>query len=439
VLDADTLVVSASPPSDLPACLSSARIEGRWGGLLPPASPTASSPYTLEIPDAVPSGIVNYSWRLSFEGGDPVEIDSGIDLNLVGAQFTQGGEYVLSVELSLGGGTHVSSLGIRVRQGEAVAEPGKILLFVGTEDGQNRYSSAHFMDGETGFLSDPILTVTNNSIRGRCTSDQIVFAMGTTDNPDGRVWNDLFTMNHDGSSVTRVFNADYGLEDPDPKHGKVLFLTRQRTGLGFGTEFHNEPAILDLESGTIEYMVDTPSPDFAPAWPAFGPSPDIFAGGYSPFQVDGQEERLVAIFREIGDMWNRYRLHHFTSLEAYGWEKVVEGIAGVAWDPRNELIAYVVSRGGGGLYQGIAVAAVDGSSVKIITEGENVFGNIRFTASGSHIMFHRVNFAAQNPNGSASAEIVMVPRDGGPVVNLTRATVPEDEYVHHYVGSYCSG
>jgi hypothetical protein len=116
---------------------------------------------------------------------------------------------------------------------------------------------------------------------------------------------------------------------------------------------------------------------------------------------------------------------------------VYEGTAGLAWDPRNELVAYTAG-GGDPDHPGhvLAVAGLNGSYVKVLAQ--DAFGDVYFTPSGSHVIFFKVNKDVTGPDEQYSGEMVMIPRDGGTITSLSRAAVSPQEYVAHHPLGYCS-
>jgi len=430
VLDADTVTVSATPPTDIPSCISDSGIEGEWGVLLPTGVPSVSTGYVAKAPAAIGSGFENYTWRLSYEGEDPTELGSGQDLDVLAVSFDKGGKYVLEVDLSYAGTSHTVFYDIGVRAGEPLADPGSILMVVRELD--RKTHTTRYMDGETGFISAPIQELYNLRIDAVCAPDMVFFGM-SEQQPD-LSWDErLFMMDRDGRNVKRLLSGDGDISQPDWRAGELVLAEDVRSGGSFP-----ELTFYDLATGKYSHLAKTSTEAMSGQNPKWVPGNDAIVAGTTPFNVDGGVQYGVSKYTRQGDSWFVSRIHSLSPEEAYGVPSAVEGLTGVAVDPLGTLVAFTVDYWATTPeYFAIAAVGLDGSGFRLLDQ-DVVWGKLDFTPSGSHVLYQEADFSAMHPTvPEASVDIMMVPRDGGEPVSLTRATIGRTDYAHHILMGYC--
>jgi len=381
--------------------------------------------YTVSTAALAEGNVDSYTWTVAKEGGDSETVASGPNLHTVQVTFTEGGLYEIGLAQVVGTATLAHTLPVKIYTGEPVSEPGKILVFNSetssgwegrSESGRN---GIYFMDGETGHVSGPVLESgfggwdpepNRFSNSGACDSDRVVFRYITEPDvmPDFGLWQ----INHDGIGLRELVAHEGSVQHPDINvRGDIAFIddtrwNRQKDELAIYTQAGN----LIYASGST---VNTRFNGFHPSW---SPDGTRIALGDNYITPGSHTDRRVAIFHVDVDGGNIYR-------EADGPPKFpfllenekapFEGANGVAWDPRNEYIAYtvIVSDPSYSSRFLLVLWRIGTSEVRVLAE--NVRGNFEWSPNGDYLLFRR------GGNDWAIPGIWQIPREGGDPINLS--------------------
>lgn len=417
---ADTQAVTVEAPSDLNKCLADTRILGREGVLLRTGANQVKSEYRVNIAEATLGSVDDYTWTVAIEGGEAQVIAQGVDATTVEATFTQGGQYEIGLALQSGDTTLTASLPVTVYTGAPVSEPGKIVFtnrpyFATGEGGRSDRSGIYFMDGETGHVSGPVVADGDGvywigSTSLACDDSRIVFAGNRTgETPDY----DLWQINHDGTGLEELVDAQGLLQDADINvFGDVALIDDTRwSGDLDEIAFYSATGSFTHASGAT---TDTLYVGFEPSW---SPEGDRLALGATRV---GKSTSKVSIFQVrslAGGTDNVLRTGktspQFTFITSR--ERVFnEGGFGVAWDPRGEYIAYTINVADTTNNESrnlIALWSLETDQVRVLDEG---LGPLSWSPNGDFLLYHRLPEEGEVPGG-----IWQIPRGGGTPVNLS--------------------
>jgi len=418
-------VVSAQLPDDLVGCLDQSRIIGKEGALLRTGQSSLRVEYTVSTAALAEGKVDSYAWTVAKEGGDPEPVASGPNLHTVQVTFTEGGLYEIGLVQVVGTATLAHTLPVKIYTGEPVSEPGKILVFNSetssgwegrSESGRN---GIYFMDGETGHVSGPVLESgfggwdpepNRFSSSGACDSDRVVFRYITEPDvmPDFGLWQ----INHDGIGLRELVAHEGSVQHPDINvRGDIAFIDDTRWN-----RQKDELAIYTHEGNLIYASGSTVNTRFNGFHPSWSPDGTRIALGANYITPGSQTDRRVAIFHVDVDGGNIYREADGPPKFPFLLENEIapfEGSNGVAWDPRNEYIAYTVI-GSDPSYSSrflLVLWRIGTSEVRVLAE--NVRGNLEWSPNGDYLLFRR------GGNDWAIPGIWQIPREGGDPINLS--------------------
>jgi Tol biopolymer transport system component len=228
-----------------------------------------------------------------------------------------------------------SPAGTRIAFGSTVQDPATGIfqdeVMVMNADGSNpvAISSHPLWDGHPGWSVD----------------DRIAFETNRND-PNGTPYLDddsrheIYTMNPDGSNLSRVTNNDWSDVHPDwsPSGGRLVFSSKLFSGGNF------EIVTMDPDGGNIVNLTNHPATDWRPAW-----SPD---GTRIAFHTDRDGNFEIYVMNTDGT----------------GVQRLTDNPADdfhPAWSPDSRMIAFQSPRAGGDF--DIYIMNADGTGLIAIT------------------------------------------------------------------------
>jgi Tol biopolymer transport system component len=240
----------------------------------------------------------------------------------------------------------------------------------------------------------------------------------------------LWQVNHDGTGLLELVDQVGLVQQPDISvHGDIAFVDDTRWD-----KLKDELAIYTISGKFVHASgpsVDTLFNGFRPSW---SPDGSRIALGANYVTVNGEGKRRVSIFHVGPEGTDIYRETDSPPEFPYlreNEEILSEGGNSVAWDPRDEYIAYNMM-----VYDTLsmdpvtlnydqryllALWRIGTSEVRVLAE--DAIQNFGWSPNGDYLLFNRYD-----------SGIWQVPREGGEPVNLSDLTL---EGAEDFLGGFC--